>query len=170
MTRVLGLLETTGFTPAMVAIDLMAKSGDVRVLEVELNDLYGVCVKIAGPTADVQNAIAVGHEIAEQMKGRPISRVLTGVAPSSASAMRSPPEFNPLLEQVVVLTGEPLVSSEIYPLENPTVSEFMNEKTPIALGFIETQGFTAVFQAIDTACKAASVEVVGKEKLGGGYV
>jgi microcompartment protein CcmL/EutN len=39
-----------------------------------------------------------------------------------------------------------------------------------ALGFIETQGFTAVFEAIDTACKAASVEVVGKEKLGGGYV
>lgn len=39
-----------------------------------------------------------------------------------------------------------------------------------ALGFIETQGFTAVFEAVDTACKAAQVEVVGKEKLGGGYV
>ena len=38
------------------------------------------------------------------------------------------------------------------------------------LGFIETQGFTAVFEAIDSACKAASVEVLGKEKLGGGYV
>ena len=39
-----------------------------------------------------------------------------------------------------------------------------------ALGFIETQGFTAVFEAIDSACKAANVEVVGKEKLGGGYI
>ena len=39
-----------------------------------------------------------------------------------------------------------------------------------ALGFIETQGFTAVFNAIDQACKAANVEVIGKEKLGGGYV
>ena len=36
-----------------------------------------------------------------------------------------------------------------------------------AIGFIETQGFTAVFEAIDNACKAADVEVVGKEKLGG---
>ena len=27
-----------------------------------------------------------------------------------------------------------------------------------------------MFEAIDTACKAANVEVVGKEKLGGGYV
>ncbi|MCH2372161.1 MAG: BMC domain-containing protein [Pirellulales bacterium] len=39
-----------------------------------------------------------------------------------------------------------------------------------ALGFIETQGFTAVFNAIDQACKSANVEVIGKEKLGGGYV
>jgi microcompartment protein CcmL/EutN len=46
----------------------------------------------------------------------------------------------------------------------------MNSQNPTALGFIETQGFTAVFEAIDTACKAADVEVVGKEKLGGGYV
>ena len=46
----------------------------------------------------------------------------------------------------------------------------MAEHHAHALGFIETQGFTAVFEAIDQACKTASVEVVGKEKLGGGYV
>lgn len=40
----------------------------------------------------------------------------------------------------------------------------------LALGFIETQGFTAVFEAIDAACKSANVEVVAKEKLGGGYI
>ena len=39
-----------------------------------------------------------------------------------------------------------------------------------AIGLIETQGFTAVMEAIDTACKAANVEVIGKEKLGGGYI
>ena len=46
----------------------------------------------------------------------------------------------------------------------------MKSSSAFALGLIETQGFTAVFEAIDTACKAANVEVVGKEKLGGGYV
>ena len=46
----------------------------------------------------------------------------------------------------------------------------MSQSTNFALGFIETQGFTAVFEAIDSACKAANVEVIGKEKLGGGYV
>lgn len=46
----------------------------------------------------------------------------------------------------------------------------MAEPINYALGLIETQGFTAVFEAIDSACKAANVEVVCKEKLGGGYV
>ncbi len=40
----------------------------------------------------------------------------------------------------------------------------------VAIGFIETQGYTAVIEAIDTACKAANVEVLGREKLGGGYI
>ena len=39
-----------------------------------------------------------------------------------------------------------------------------------ALGLIETQGLTAVLEALDAAAKAANVEVVGREKLGGGYV
>ena len=46
----------------------------------------------------------------------------------------------------------------------------MADTQSFALGLIETQGFTAVFEAIDTACKAANVEVLGKEKLGGGYI
>ena len=39
-----------------------------------------------------------------------------------------------------------------------------------AVGLIETQGFTAVFEAIDTALKTAAVEVLAREKLGGGYI
>jgi microcompartment protein CcmL/EutN len=35
---------------------------------------------------------------------------------------------------------------------------------------IETQGLTAVIEAIDTACKAGNVEILGREKLGGGYI
>ena len=46
----------------------------------------------------------------------------------------------------------------------------MSHENSFAVGLIETQGFTAVFEAIDTACKTANVEVIAKEKLGGGYV
>ncbi len=46
----------------------------------------------------------------------------------------------------------------------------MNEQASFAVGLIETQGFTAVFEAIDTALKTAAVEVLAREKLGGGYI
>ena len=204
MIGTLGLLETTGLTPAMVAIDTMVKSASVSVLQLELNDLYGVCVKITGTTADVQTAINVGRRVAEQMGGQPIVTVLTRVATGAIPALQSKPEFSPLIQQPVVFEPESpnsgmtnLQTRETAtwsPLSNSAASvslsspggegqgeeasapasiqsqTIMNEQTPMALGFIETQGFTAVFEAIDTACKAASVEVVGKEKLGGGYV
>jgi microcompartment protein CcmL/EutN len=199
MIGALGLLETTGLTPAMVAIDAMVKSASVRVLQLELNDFYGVIVKITGATADVQTAIKVGRRAADQMHGQPIATVLTRVSTIAIPALRSPTEFSPLIQQPVVFepdhaqnldnfgqqmgtscaqaagTGSFSLSSaggeeahSVPELELQAI--LMNQETPMALGFIETQGFTAVFEAIDTACKAASVEVVGKEKLGGGYV
>ena len=39
-----------------------------------------------------------------------------------------------------------------------------------ALGMIETRGFAAVVQAADAMVKAAKVDLVGYEKIGGGYV
>ncbi len=167
MTGALGLLETTGLTPAMVALDQMLKAAAVTVLQLELNDLYGVCVKLTGTTADVQTAISVGADVARKMNGQPVAAVVTRPAPEASPAVRARPEFSPLIQQAVVFeAAEP---SRVAPLQTEgTVT--MAQETPMALGFIETQGFTAVFAAIDTACKAASVEVVAKEKLGGGYV
>ncbi|MEY3013117.1 MAG: hypothetical protein RIT45_1852 [Pseudomonadota bacterium] len=39
-----------------------------------------------------------------------------------------------------------------------------------ALGMIETRGFVALVEASDAMVKAAKVELVGYEKIGGGYV
>ena len=39
-----------------------------------------------------------------------------------------------------------------------------------ALGMIETRGFTAMVEASDAMVKAAKVELVSYEKIGGGYV
>ena len=38
-----------------------------------------------------------------------------------------------------------------------------------ALGMIETKGFVAMVEAADAMVKAAKVEIVGYEKIGGGY-
>jgi microcompartment protein CcmL/EutN len=39
-----------------------------------------------------------------------------------------------------------------------------------ALGLIETKGFVGMVEASDAMVKAAKVELVGYEKIGGGYV
>ena len=39
-----------------------------------------------------------------------------------------------------------------------------------ALGMIETRGFAAMVEASDAMVKAAKVELIGYEKIGGGYV
>jgi microcompartment protein CcmL/EutN len=39
-----------------------------------------------------------------------------------------------------------------------------------ALGMIETRGFTALVEAADAMVKAANVELIGFEKIGGAYV
>src|SRR5690242_7396680 len=170
MTGTLGLLETKGLTPAIVAIDAMLKAATVRIFQLELNDLLGVSVKITGSTADVQTAVEVGRNIAQQMNGEPVVAVLTNVSSAAFPAIRSQPEFNPLIQQSVVFAPEEEKAGLAGSAQAQPSTIAMNQETPQALGFIETQGFTAVFEAIDAACKAAKVEVVGKEKLGGGFV
>lgn len=46
----------------------------------------------------------------------------------------------------------------------------MNEISQDALGMIETRGFAAMVEAADAMVKAARVDLVGYEKIGGGYV
>ncbi|MFZ4521183.1 MAG: BMC domain-containing protein [Bacteroidales bacterium] len=46
----------------------------------------------------------------------------------------------------------------------------MENKEMRALGMIETRGFTAMVEASDAMVKAAQVELIGYEKIGGGYV
>jgi microcompartment protein CcmL/EutN len=153
----IGIFETNGWTAGMVACDAMAKSANVSVIQVEWNDMLGAVLKIFGSPSDVQSAIEAGASAAKSMEQYRSSHFIHSPDRDALRAILSPPEFNALIEQAVV--KQPLSESEI-----------MSNANGQALGFIETQGFTAVFEAIDTACKAASVDVVGKEKLGGGYV
>jgi len=153
-----GVLETTGWTSAMVALDAMEKAARIRIWQVELNDFLGACIKIRGSVDAVKAAIDVGQRTAEQMQGRPVSTSIARLSEEAVRGIDSPVEYNPLIQQNVV---KQLSDNK----ENSVSTDSVQ-----ALGFIETQGFTAVFEAVDTACKAAQVDVVGKEKLGGGYV
>jgi ethanolamine utilization protein EutM len=46
----------------------------------------------------------------------------------------------------------------------------MAEKSSDALGMIETRGFAAMVEAADAMVKAARVDMIGFERIGGGYV
>ena len=164
MDEPLGLLETTGFTPAMVALDVMAKASPLVVLQAEVNDFLGICIKVVGPLAGIETALEGGREVAEQMGGKPVVHLIPRVHDAARCAIEADPEYNPLIQQDVVHLPRRQTA------DVPSEDKHVAENQPRALGFIETQGFTAVFEAIDQACKAANVEVVGKEKLGGGYV
>ncbi|TVP96582.1 MAG: BMC domain-containing protein [Planctomycetaceae bacterium] len=167
MGNSIGILEVTGFTPAMVALDAMEKAADIEVVQAELNDFLGTVIKIGGTVDAVSAALAAGKRVAAGFGVEPIVTLLSNPEPSALrTGILSRQERSPLLDQNVVL-GEPTPSPQA---TSETEETPMAETPSFALGFIETQGFTAVFEAIDSACKAANVEVLAKEKLGGGYI
>jgi microcompartment protein CcmL/EutN len=162
VSEALGILEVTGLTPAMVALDTMDKAAEIRLLQAESNDFLGLVLKVTGSVDAVQTAIAAGRDAAERMGGKPVGTVLNRPDEGAWAALMSPVEVSPLIQQ-------PVVKNPNYEVLGASKESPMADNV-FALGFIETQGFTAVFEAIDSACKAANVEVIGKEKLGGGYI
>ncbi|MEX0777185.1 MAG: BMC domain-containing protein [Phycisphaeraceae bacterium] len=154
----LGVVEISALGAAMVVLDAMDKSAQIHVLQAELNDWYGYVIKITGDSAALRIALQTAQRLAEQMHAPCRRTVIDAPDRHAWPAIMSRPEYQPLIEQDVVFI----------PVEREGLST-MNSK-PDAIGLIETQGFTAVIEAIDAACKAANVEVIGKEKLGGGYI
>ena len=160
----LGLVEIKGWSPAMVALDTMTKAADVELLQVELNDLYGACIKITGETANVAAAVEAGRAVAQEMHVDVETDVIMAPDRASRPAYEAKPEVSPLIEQDVVHIPRPRQQQQ------PKTERHVSEQAPFAIGMIETQGLTAVIEAIDTACKAGNVEILGREKLGGGYI
>ena len=139
----------------MVILDAMEKTAGIRVIQAELNDQPGVCMKLAGPLGDVRAAVAAAEQVAAQMQVGLIADTIPSPGFDSHLAYEAKPDFSPLIEQPTVAIPK---------------ERTMSEQSAFAVGLIETQGFTAVFEAIDTAVKTAAVEVLAREKLGGGYI
>jgi microcompartment protein CcmL/EutN len=157
VSEALALIEIGGWSPAMVILDAMEKMAGVRVLQAELNDQPGVCLKLVGPLADIEAAAQAAADMAQSIHATIVSDVIPAPSESARAAYEARPEVNPLIEQAVVHTPRNREGN-------------MNGQSSFAVGLIETQGFTAVFEAIDTAVKTAAVEVLAREKLGGGYI
>lgn len=175
MIDALGLIEVTGLAPALVALDVLDKAADVRLVQVELNDQLGALIKIAGSASAVRAAVGAAEAAARQMRVAVVTDVINAPDPRAWPAVESKPEFNALMESEVVYipgrAGKARAGNAGARAGTGRETERTNDVNgSFALGLIETQGLTAVLEALDTAAKAANVEVVGREKLGGGYV
>jgi microcompartment protein CcmL/EutN len=155
----LGLIEVTSWSVSLAVLDRMEKAAGIELLQIELNDFYGTCIKVAGTPADIRAALAAGKAVAEAMHAACVTDVIDAPDRRAVLAYQAPKEYSPLIESNLVYIPHPKEK------ESP-----MADQELFAIGMIETQGFTAVIEAIDTACKAANVEVIGREKLGGGYI
>jgi len=155
------LVEIGAWSSAMVILDAMEKMAGIRILQTEHSDRPGVVLKLVGPLADIEAATAAAIDMARSIHTEIVSDVIPAPAEDSRAAYEAKPEVSPLTEQSVV---------RIPAKKTDNRKETMNQQSSFAVGLIETQGFTAVFEAIDTAVKTASVEVLAREKLGGGYI
>jgi len=155
----LGLIEVHSWTASMAVVDRMEKTADLRLHQIEINDLYGACIKVSGPVADLESALQAGRELAQSMGASCIVDLISHPDARAQAAWNAPREFSGLIETDVVH----------FP-KRQFKELFVSDQVPFAIGLIETQGLTGVIEAIDTACKAANVEVIGREKLGGGYI
>ena len=160
MPQALALIEVGGWSPAMVILDAMEKAATVRVLQSELNDRPGVCLKLTGSLGDVRAAAEAAESIAAQMQTGITTDVIPSPAEGARFAYEAAVDFNPLFNQATV---------QVPPVPRKKAKP-MDQQASFAVGLIETQGFIAVFEAIDTALKTANVEVLAREKLGGGYI
>lgn len=163
MSGTLLFIEVGGWSPAMVILDGIEKLAGIQVIQVELNDQPGVCLKCTGSLAGAEAAAEQARAVGERMGMKVVADVIAAPAEAGLRAIEVAPDFNPLLEQ----------STVVLPAGPGPVRKTKKEKSSVAgfaIGLIETQGFTAVFEALDTALKAASVEVLAREKLGGGYI
>lgn len=158
MTEALGLVEVAGFSPTAVVADVVGKAARVAILSIEANGRGELLIRLSGETASVQAAVEAGRVEAERMGAAYAAEVLArpALTPSLVSPRRV---LNPLYGAY----------EQFYPV-NEEGGPMPQVATTAAIGMVETQGLTAMLEAADAMLKAADVKLVGKEKIGAGYV
>jgi microcompartment protein CcmL/EutN len=141
MSEAIGMVETVGLTGAVEAGDAMSKAANVTLLGWDRVGSGLVTVFCAGDVAAVKSAVDAGSQAASKV----------GQVHSVHVIPRPHAELGAILPSGEKEEGE-------------------KGQGVRALGMIETRGATGVIEASDAMSKAADVEVVKIEGIGGGYV
>lgn len=150
----MALLEIGHFAPALVVADRCVKQANVRLAGLENTDAGTICLKFFGSTSDVKSATETAREIAARMKTSFLAAVSPAPEAEVVALVTAPPTYSPLVEQY----------------DGWASKEGAKEMAINAIGLLETQGLVVNLHATDAMLKASSVTVLGKEKLGGGYI
>lgn len=137
----LGLIETQGYVPMVVASDAAAKNADVVLTNYFVIGSGYATVAIRGDVAAVSEAVSAGATAASQV-GKLVSA-------------HTIPRLHPQMESLFKLGGK---------ADKPPSSERR------ALGFMETHGLATLIAASDAAAKAASVVFIQQTRIGSGIV
>ena len=140
MSDAIGMVETVGLVGVIEAGDAMAKAASVQLQGWDKVGSGLVTVFCSGDVAAVKSAVDAGSTAAARV--------------GQVHSVHVIPRPHGELGAVV-----------------PERAGEGGESGPIrALGFIETKGATGVIEAADAMSKAADVEVVKVQDIGGGYI
>ena len=143
MLEAVGMVETVGFTGAVEAADAMSKAASVSLAGWDRVGSGLVTVFCTGDVAAVKSAVDAGSQAASK-----VSEV------HSVHVIPRPHEDLALILPEVGGEGE----------------EGVSRGSVRALGLVETRGATGAIEASDAMSKAADVEVVKIQGIGGGYM
>ncbi len=164
--RGFGFVEVHSLTATMVTADAMLKAADVRLAGYEQNTSQGVGIKVTGSASAVATSVEAGVEIAQQMNCYLAHASWANYAVEADELIHAPQEFNALMSSFELM----LPGYAGRPAWTTAKGKSTTMATEYAIGLIETQGFVGLLEAADAMCKAADVEIIGKEKLGGGFI
>ena len=150
----LALLEVGHLAAALMVADRCVKSAGAHLASVENTDAGTLCLKLVGHAADVAEAGKAGVELAQRMGSDATLSVLLAPTAETVGLVDCVPNYSPLMGAYDALFRREETMDRAYE----------------ALGLLETQGLVAGLHATDVMLKASNVRVVGKEKIGGGFV
>jgi carbon dioxide concentrating mechanism protein CcmO len=156
----LGFVEIPFLSLAAVIADQIVKAANVRLLGIETTGNENLALRIQGDVESVQVALAFAETRARELGASATVSRLSRPEPALDALIHFPNAQNPLYGG----RDQFLPTDFPQPADQP-----MNSNQP-ALGILETQGLTAILEATDAMLKAASVSIVGKEKIGAAYV
>ena len=142
MAEAIGMVETVGLVGVVEAGDAMSKAANVALLGWDRVGSGLVSVFCEGDVAAVKSAVDAGSQAAARVSEVHSVHVIP----------RPHSELEAVLPKRLLQEGE------------------AGGVRVQALGLIETRGATGVVEASDAMTKAAAVEVVGIQEIGGGYV